>query len=131
MCLPTLLKKRRTHHQFLNHVFWLSREIEKRPSEVWKPKKPYSKRDKQKWDGGWVQKLAVKELSQNDFLTRIEKWNSRRRNSRRKYLRYIFKRRILKYRKTLSELTVPQSWIRMLTYVYLWGKVLTNTQRTT
>jgi hypothetical protein len=27
----------------------------------------YSKRDKQKWDGGWVQKLAVKELSQNDF----------------------------------------------------------------
>jgi hypothetical protein len=38
-----------------------------------KPKKPYSKRGKQKWDGGWLQKLAVKELSQNDFLTRIEK----------------------------------------------------------
>ena len=33
VCLPAFLKKgRRTHYQFLNHVFWNSREnIEKEP----------------------------------------------------------------------------------------------------
>ncbi len=35
--LTHLFEKERTHHQFLNHVFWLSLEIEIRSSKVWKP----------------------------------------------------------------------------------------------
>ena len=39
----------------------------KRPSEV-----SYSSRNRQKWDGGRVQKLAVIRTKSNDILTRIK-----------------------------------------------------------
>jgi hypothetical protein len=51
VCLPTFLKKERTHHQFLNHVFWLSREIENQAFQGLKnPKNLTQFQDSQKWD---------------------------------------------------------------------------------